>query len=55
MKKNKEENKKAMGKLLNVETKICPNCTKTYNYDPYNNNHAPFCSKECRSEFIKGG
>ena len=55
IKKNKEENKKNDENVLNVDTKICPNCGKTYDYNPYKNNPGPFCSKECMSECMKGG
>lgn len=55
MTKNKEDNIKNNGNVLNVETRICPNCAKTYDYDPYKNNYAPFCSKECMNNIIKGG
>ena len=54
-KKKIKEDKESNEKGLNIDTKICQNCTRTYDYDPYKNNHAPFCSKECMSECMKGG
>ena len=54
IKKNKEENKKSNEKFLNYDTMICLNCARTYDYNINKNSHAPFCSKECMSECMKG-